>query len=198
MKYRWFIACIVLGMGIASADPGFMISIRPGSIVDGFDIGARFGGFVPAIGLDYGYVTTSYTNRYEYIDTTYEYEGDLSMSIFVPHVGFRYLFGTQDVKPFFGLNFLYTFGSASTSYNGEEDTLFADQVGDLLSGNWGLGVLFGGEYFFAKHFSLGGCISFRYFAGGTSVEYGEDPRYLFEDAMSLGMSMASWSLNFYF
>jgi hypothetical protein len=201
MMSRLLVVCMVLGLGIASADPGFMLSIRPGSLVEGFDIGVKAGSFVPVIGIDVGSAGMSSHYTVEYNDSLVdEYETETGLTIFAPHVGFKYLFGKKDLQPYVGMSFLYTFGSAEVKMDGVEDTLLSEQLSDVLSGNWGFGLCFGGEYFLNKHFSLGGSVGFKYFRGSTSFEYEYVPGYieLSEDALGLGLSMANWSLNFYF
>jgi hypothetical protein len=194
------IAGMVLGLSIASADPGFMLSIKPGSLVEGFDLGIKAGAFVPVIGLDVGSAGMNSHYRVEIDDSlVYEYETELGLTIFAPHVGFKYYFGKKDIRPFVGMSFLYTFGSAKVLMDGVEDPILTEQLKDIVSGNWGFGLCFGGEYFLHKHFSLGGSVGFKYFRGSTSYEYvSVGYMELTEDALGLGLSMANWSLNFYF
>ncbi len=200
MKSRLVVACIVVGLGMASADPGFMLSIKPGNLVEGFDLGVKAGGFVPVFGLDVGRAGVTSLNRVWFDDSlAYEDEIEVGLSVFVPHVGIKYMFGKKELKPFFGVAFLYTFGSAKVTVDGVEDTLISDQLSDALSGNWGLSFCFGGEYFLHKRFSLGGSVGFKYIRASIRDEY-EDIGYrsLSESALGLGLSMANWALNFYF
>ncbi|MBE0433238.1 hypothetical protein IBX73_07215 [candidate division WOR-3 bacterium] len=201
MKYKLLAVCMTLGVGIAAADPGFMLTVKPGNLVEGFDLGVKAGRFVPMFGLDVGSAGMSSHYTVEYNDSlVYEFDEEVGLTVFAPHIGFKYLLGRKDLRPYVGMSFLYTFGSASVVFDGVEDEDLSDRIGDVLSGNWGLGVNFGGEYFFSKNFSLGGSVGFKYFRGATSSEFESVPGYieLTESTLGLGLSMANWSLNFYF
>ncbi len=200
MKYRLLAVLIILGIGVANADSGFMLSITPGKLIEGFDLGYNFNGFVPMFGTDFASVSVTLKDIWEEPDTTYSDEASLGMTVFAPHFGFKYLFGKSHVHPYIGLSFLYTFGMASIESDGQADEDAEEALEDFLSGNWGLGFCFGGEYFFNKNFSCSGDVAFKYYKASTKTEAEWSPGYIdiLETSLGLGMTDVSWGLNFYF
>lgn len=201
MNNRYLIGLIILCIGVASANPGFVLSIRPGKIVEGFGLGCKFGGFVPEFGVDFGSGSFTTKSTTQTPDTTYSSEFKASATVIVPHLGFKYLFGTKDLHPYFGMSFLYTFGMASGEIDGVEDEQTSELLEDALSGNLGIGFCFGGEYFFSEQFSFSGDVGFTYYMGSTKTEYDEyTPGYLdiLENSLGLGLTNVNWGLNFYF
>lgn len=200
MKNRLLVVFIILGIGVANADSGFMLSITPGKLIEGFDLGYSFNGFVPMFGIDFASVSMSLTARYEEPDATYSDEASVGMTVFAPHLGFKYLFGKRHVHPYVGLSFLYTFGMASVESDGQADEFAEETLEDLLSGNWGIGFCFGGEYFFNENFSFSGDVGFKYYKASTKIEDEWAPGYtdILESSLGLGMTDVTWGLNFYF
>lgn len=200
MNNRYLIGLIVLCIGIASANPGFVLSIRPGKMVEGFGLGCKFGGFVPEFGVDFGSGSFTTKSATQTPDTTYSSEFKASATVIVPHLGFKYLFGTKDLHPYLGMSFLYTFGIASGEIDGVEDEQTSELLEDALSGNLGIGFCFGGEYFFSEQFSFSGDVGFTYYMGSTKTEYEYTPGYLdiLENSLGLGLTNVNWGLNFYF
>ena len=200
MKYRLLAVLIILGIGVANADSGFMLSITPGKLIEGFDLGYNFNGFVPMFGIDFASVSATLTDTYEEPDTSYSDEASVGLTIIVPRFGFKYLMGKKNLRPYMGLDFLYTLGMASVESDGQADEVAEEAIEDALSGNWGIGFCFGGEFFLHKQFSFSGDVAFKYYKGSTKTEDEWSPGYtdIFETSLGLGMTDVSWGLNFYF
>lgn len=190
----------MLFVSMAGAKASFMMSIKPVSLIEGFDIGIKTNGFVPLFGIDFGSLSTRSENTYVTPDTTYTSEYKMSGSIFVPHLGFKVLFGSGDLRPYLGLQGLYTLGTANFEVDGVRDAPMTEQVKNALNGNWGFDFDFGGEYFFGDQFSLGGAIGFSYFFGSMEFEDEWMPGYIdqYKDTMGLGFFGTTWGFNFYF
>ncbi len=198
-KVKTLLMSLVL-VSIASANPGFMLTVKPGRLLEGFDMGLDFGRFVPSFGVDFGYASINSTYRTETPDTTYSSAMNTSILAALPHIGFKYFLSMKEMRPYLGMSFLYTIGSARGEIDGVEDEETSNFITDLISGNIGIGVYFGGEFLFSKNFSINGAIGAKYMMGSADLETEYAPGYLdiIENSLGLGISDVNWGFNFYF
>jgi hypothetical protein len=105
---------------------------------------------VPMVGLDYLGVSLEAD------------ELEVSGSLLVPHVGARIYFGgtraAGNVVPYIEGSLMYSFAMTDL---GEGANELEDVVEDAL-GFWGIGLLFGAEYFFSDRFSVAGEYGLHY------------------------------------
>jgi hypothetical protein len=127
-----------------------IFGVRPGQLLQRAYFGADMGRMVPMIGLDYVGISVGMEDT------------DISGSLFVPHVGARFYFGPPraegNVVPYIEGSLMYSYASVSVGEGAEE---YEDLAKDIL-GFWGIGVLFGAEYFFSDRFSVAGEYGFHY------------------------------------
>ena len=195
VKAPLLVAVLGLAVLLSSTLPalcgGWVFGVRPGSTVESAFFGADMGTITPIVGLDFLGVSVGVE------------DADLSASMYIPHFGARIYLGgpgtTGAVVPYLQGTFMKSFASIDV---GDADPTLEDAIGDLLS-FYGIGLVFGAEYFFADHFSLGGEYGLRYIKTSGELEIEADildePLSLDSDLeISYRTSYAGVSLNFHF
>jgi hypothetical protein len=165
---------------------GMIFGVRPGQLVQRAYFGADMGRVVPMVGLDFLGISASVEDV------------DISASIYVPHVGARFYFGPPraagNVVPYIEGSLMFSFATA--------DLGGADELEDLVKdalGFWGVGVLFGAEYFFTDRFSVAGEYGLHYLKDSIDAT-GDDPDAILEADVDAGFktSYTGVALNFHF
>jgi hypothetical protein len=212
MKFSAVVATIAIACVAVQADPGLAFSVKPSMLLNAAHVGYSTDNFFIGGGLEFASVSLSSEYTYEYPEGE-EYTGKskTDVSVFLPQVAARVNLmsiggDTQDAgyaRPFFGAVLFYSIATASiTGSYGEttqHDTIMEKNVTDLLGGNIGGTVAFGGEYFIARALSLSGELGVRCVFGGASSEYeGYEYTYVSSEQLGLGFTYTALGLNFYF
>lgn len=177
-------------------------------IQNAVQFGYKADNFFAGLGLEFATVSVSTKTEYKYGEQTQTFTTKVSGNLFMPQIGTRYFFakGANEggyVTPYIGANLFYTLGKVSISQSDGQttyrDTTTEKILNDVLSGNIGGTLGFGGEYYFSKNFSIGGEFGIRMLFGSTKTEV---PDYYYEHTMSnnlgLGVTYTTLGLNFYF
>jgi len=224
MKRSMMFAVVALGIVVtsASAQGGLGLCLKPGFIINAAHIGYQSDKLFIGGGLEFA--SASWSSSYEHTshdtwggqETTYTSKGSdkLDVSVFLPQVAAKAFLGSVGEASEAGYARPYLWGSlfyslamakATSSYNDStfHDTLTERNVRDLLGGNLGGALAFGGEYFIARSLSLSGEFGARFFFGDTKEEshynsyYGDDI-YKNTAKLGLGFTYTTLGLNFYF
>jgi hypothetical protein len=202
---------IILAVGSADAQGGFALCVKPGMLVNAAQVGYKSDNLFAGVGCEF--ITAGLTSKYSEHDGSFSYNSTqkYDISMFLPQVALRYFFegtggeggGGGEVRPYVTASAFYTLGSAKVSWSDGQttthDTLTERQLQDLLTGNVGGTVAFGGEYFFSPNFSLGGEFGCRWLSGGVKSSSGyEGYSYVSSNSLGLGVVYTALGLNFYF
>ena len=209
------ISILLLILG-TTASSQFMFSVRPQLL--GLN-GAAFG-FKPSNnlavfgGMDYLHAgaTIDASTTYSYPAPTSSRESEASLSLYNIFVGAKYfLIKSGSAQGYILGEVSKPFFSLSSEVNGTADPTI-EELSDNLS-IWGIKAGFGGEYFFADDFSLGGEFGLRYFFVSTNMDqtspsyyYIPDPPYIqsgtrtskTDVTLDLGLTYTMLTLNYYF
>jgi len=216
---------IAIAAAAAYAQGGLAFSVRPGLLINAAHVGYKADNFFIGGGLEFAtaswsdnYKTTHYDTMETY-DTTYtdEYGSNVSASVFLPQVAAKYYFGGDALeangngggfaRPFVGLCAFYSLASASVSTTDNDsiykDTTTSRMVQDVLGGNFGGTVSFGGEYYISRSLSLSAEFGARFLWGGVDQKYRDEYYYGYGDVtmmskLGLGLTYTTLGLNFYF
>jgi len=186
------VATVAILAGLVAAMPaqsaGYIFGVRPGQLLQRAYFGADMGKFVPMVGLDY-------------LGVSLEAEGlDVSGSLFVPHVGARMYFGgaraAGNVVPYIEGSLMYSFAMTDLG-EGEGAGALEDVVEDAL-GFWGIGLLFGAEYFFSDRFSVAGEYGLHYLK--DTIDLGGEIEETADGEITAGLktSYTGVALSFHF
>lgn len=133
-----------------------LFGVRPGQLMQRAYFGADMGRIVPMVGLDFLSISVEAE------------DADISAALYIPHVGARFYFGAPraagNVVPYIEGSLMYSFASADLGGASE----FESMVEDIL-GFWGIGVLFGAEYFFSDRFSVAGEYGLHYLMDSAEI-----------------------------
>jgi hypothetical protein len=128
---------------------GMIFGVRPGQLLQKAYFGADMGSIVPMVGLDFLSVSVSAE------------DADISAGVYIPHIGARYYFGgtrtTGNVIPYVEGSLMFSYATADLGGATEYESM----VEDIL-GFWGIGAIFGAEYFFSDRFSVAGEYGLHY------------------------------------
>jgi len=198
---------IVVAAGAVHAQGGFAFCAKPGMLVNAAQFGYKSDALFAGVGLEFASVGVS--TKYSHIDSSYSYESTskLDVSLFLPQLAFRYFFSPTaagEVHPYAAASVFYSLSSVRIQTSDGEttvrDTSAERIVSDVLNGNVGGTLAFGGEYFFTENFSLGGEFGCRALFGGVSEEssgyYGGTYKYDYN--LGLGVVYTALGLNYYF
>jgi hypothetical protein len=187
------------------AQGGFGLSIKPGMVVNAAHFGMKSDAFFAGVGLEFASV--GFSNKYTYEEGSSSQKADVS--VFLPQLAGKFYLGSSGegeggvVRPFIWTSLFYSIATAKvSSTNGTtttRDTTTERMISDVLGGNLGGSVAFGGEYFFAPRFGLSGEFGARLLFGGqkSSYEYGEYSETM-TTSLGLGVTYTTLGLNFYF
>jgi hypothetical protein len=193
-----------LAVGAVHAEGGLAFCMRPGLLINAAHIGYKTDNLFVGAGLEFASasVSTKYTSE------SYTYTDKVGVSVFLPQVAARVFFGhigeeasgAGYARPYGGASLFYSIAGASiTGSDGEttwRDTTSERLIKDVLGGNVGGTVSFGGEYYIARSLSLGGEFGMRFLFGGTKYEsYYEETTTA---SLGLGFTYTTLGLNFYF
>ncbi|MFZ1945937.1 MAG: hypothetical protein WAW06_00125 [bacterium] len=184
------VAAVAVLAGLVAAMPaqsaGYIFGVRPGQLLQRAYFGADMGKFVPMVGLDYLGVSLEADDL------------DISASLFVPHVGARMYFGgaraAGNVVPYIEGSLMYSFAMVNL---GEGASELEDIVEDAL-GFWGIGVLFGAEYFFSDRFSVAGEYGLHYLK--DTIDLGGEIEEMADSEVKAGLktTYTGVALSFHF
>ena len=194
---------IVVAAGAVHAQGGLAFCLKPGLLINAAHIGYKTDNLFVGAGLEFASasVSTKYTSE-SYTDTY-----KVGVSVFLPQVAARMFFGSIGeeasgagyARPYAGASLFYSIAGASiTRTDGEttwRDTTDERMVKDVLGGNVGGTVSFGGEYYIARSLSLGGEFGMRFLFGGTKYESSYSTQTA---SLGLGFTYTTLGLNFYF
>ena len=194
---------VVLATGAIYAEGGLAFCVKPGLLINAAHIGYKTDNLFVGAGLEFASasVSTKYTSESNTSTSKYD------VSVFLPQAAARMFFGRIGgesseagfARPYGGASLFYSIAGASiTSSDGEttwRDTTAESSVKDVLGGNLGGTVSFGGEYYIARSLSLGGEFGIRYLFGGTKYESSYSTQTA---SLGLGFTYTTLGLNFYF
>jgi len=206
---------IVLAVGSAHAQGGFALCVKPGMLVNAAQVGYKSDNLFAGVGCEFA--TVGLASEESVVDSlydppmTYDYNSKTDVSLFLPQIALRYFFGRTategggggEVRPYAALSAFYSLSAVRISSSDGEttvrDTSSERAMRDVLNGNIGGTVAFGGEYFFNPSFSLGGEFGCRMLFGGQESSY-EYPGYshVSKNTLGLGVVYTALGLNFYF
>ncbi|MCL6465569.1 MAG: hypothetical protein K6T77_02290 [candidate division WOR-3 bacterium] len=203
------ITMVALIGSTAWADAQFGFSVKPGMSLNAVQFGYKADNLFAGLGLEFASLSVSSKVKYEYGEQTYTYTTKVGGNLFMPQLGARYFFVKNEdkgsyVTPYIGTSLFYTFGKVSISESDGEttyrDTTMEKTLNDVLSGNIGGTLGFGGEYYLSNNFSIGGEFGIRMLFGGTKTKV---PDYYYEEYtltnnLGLGVTYTTLGLNFYF
>lgn len=217
------VAAMFAATGVANANGGLAFSVRPGLLINAAQVGYKTDNFFIGGGLEFA--SASWSNSYENVthDTTvtpetthtYKYGSKIGASVFLPQVAAKYFWGGAEAankdagyaRPFVGASLFYSIALANaTTTDGNstyKDTTTSRSLQDILGGNLGGTVSFGGEYYISHSLSLSAEFGVRYLFGGTDVKYHYDGFSgpiddATKDKLGLGFTYTTLGLNFYF
>jgi hypothetical protein len=198
-----------------NAQTNFAFGVKPGIDLNGAYFGVNINGtFVPFVGFDYYGIGGSIEEsgvQYDYNLgqlINYSNTDEASASVYNLSIGVRAFFmNIEDIKPYFTGTFFKPFISAEVKQDGNVDQDVKDAVDNLSI--WGFSLGFGTEYYFSKHFSVGGEFGVRFFIGSfeqTDQVYVYDPgsgNYQESDRdynldLNLQLTYSVVTLNYYF
>jgi hypothetical protein len=226
---RRIVAAVVLGIivvaGAVHAEGGLAFCVRPGLLVNAAQIGYKSAVFFVGGGLEFASAswkddqTRTVTDTGPYYETTYTRITGTKMdaSVFLPQIAAKVFFGGSGsegggqgagfARPYLGLSAFYSLAmvSASMTYDDStyKDTTTARMLQDVLGGNFGGTVSFGGEYYISSSLALSAEFGARFLFGGVNQKYHNDWYYGYEDValkskLGLGLTYTTLGLNFYF
>jgi len=201
---------VVIAVGIAHAQGGFAFCAKPGMLINAAQFGYKSDVLFAGVGCEFA--TVGLTSEYSHVDSSqsppyvYKSASKYDVSLFLPQVAVRYFFGRTaagEVRPYAAASAFYTVSAVRISTSDGEttvrDTSQERQLRDVLNGNVGGTVAFGGEYFFSSNFSIGGEFGCRMLFGGQSSSSGYDGDiYKYSNNLGLGVVYTALGLNFYF
>lgn len=194
---------VILAAGSAYAEGGLAFCVKPGLLINAAHIGYKADNLFVGGGLEFASVSVSTKSTSE----SYTYTSNVGVSVFLPQVAARMFFGNIGeeasgvgyARPYGGASLFYSIAGASiTTSDGEttrRDTTDERMIRDVLGGNVGGTVSFGGEYYIARSLSLGGEFGVRFLFGGTKYE---GYSYTSTSSLGLGFTYTTLGLNFYF
>jgi len=194
---------IAFAVGAVHAEGGLAFSVKPGLLINAAHIGYKTDNLFVGGGLEFASasVSTKYTSE------SYTHTNKVGVSVFLPQVAARMFFGHISeeasgagyARPYGGASLFYSIAGASiTNSDGEttwRDTTAERSIKDVLGGNLGGTVSFGGEYYIARSLSLGGEFGIRCLFGGTKYESSYSTQIA---SLGLGFTYTTLGLNFYF
>jgi hypothetical protein len=217
---------LAFAVGAVYAQGGLALCVRPGMVINAAHIGYKSDMFFIGGGLEFA--SASWTDNETRTvrdsgggwDTTYtnKYATKMEASVFLPQVAAKVFFGGSgseeggqaagSVRPYVGASAFYSLAmvSSSTTYDDStyKDTTTSRMLQDVLGGNLGGTVSFGGEYYISRSFAFSAEFGARYLFGGISQKshydyysgYYED--VVMKSKLGLGLTYTTIGLNFYF
>ncbi len=217
------VAAMVAAVHVANAEGGLAFTVRPGLLINAAQVGYSTDNFFIGGGLEFASASWSSSEERVQHDTTvfpettytYRHGTKVGASVFLPQVAAKYSWGGATAagrdggyaRPFVGASLFYSIASASVTTTDEDstykDTTTSRSLRDVLDGNLGGTVSFGGEYYISHSLSLSAEFGVRYLFGGTDVKYHNDYYNGYEDValkdqLGLGFTYTTLGLNFYF
>lgn len=209
MRYKAtaMILVIAIAAAAAHAQGGFAFCAKPGMLVNAAQFGYKSDALFAGVGLEFASVGVSSKSSHTDSSYSYEYSSKVDVSVFLPQLAFRYFFSPTaagEVRPYAAASVFYSLSSVRIQTTDGEttvrDTSAERTLGDVLNGNVGGTLGFGGEYFFSENFSLGGEFGCRALFGGVSDESSGyySGTYKYDYNLGLGVVYTALGLNFYF
>jgi hypothetical protein len=224
------VAIALLVPALSFAGP-LVFSMSPGQGVQSAQVGLSMGKFMPYFGLDLMGISGKVKADYEYTDSYYDtgegawvdyvsqkstVDASAGATLLIPHIGARFYFATEPLKPYVFLGFLKSMPFVSAKISGTDnyfnpdgtsdgsDTYSAKLEGDAKDvitkplGFWGMNLGFGAEYPFSENFSLGGEYGLRWFHTSTESSGLLGDEMSAEMSASLKLTTARVVLNYNF
>ena len=210
MKFKTIllmVISIIFTLTFSSAqESGLALSVKPGMMINAAHIGYKTGSLFAGFGLEFGSVSVESKTTYKDTvnDSTYVSSSKNDATVFLPQLATKIFFGEASSEgtgavPYIWLSVFYSVAMTKVTYGGESDTIAAREMRDLLGGNLGGAIAFGGEYNFSSNFSLSGEFGVRLLFGGTKTKYNSYyGERIYEDKLGLGFTYTAMGLNFYF
>lgn len=216
---------LAFAVGAVYAQGGLALCVRPGMLINAAHIGYKSDMFFIGGGLEFASAswkddeTRTVNDTGPYSETTYtvKYVTKMDASVFLPQVAAKVFFGgggSEDggqaagsVRPYLGASAFYSLAmvSASTTYDDStyKDTTTSRMLQDVLGGNLGGTVSFGGEYYISSSFAFSAEFGARFLFGGIDQKYHYDNYNGYQDVamkskLGLGLTYTTLGLNFYF
>jgi hypothetical protein len=213
---------IVAAAGAVQAQNGLAFCVRPGLLVNAAQIGYKSDMFFIGGGLEFASASWMDEETRFVNDTTPGYETTYTVksaekmdaSVFLPQIAAKIYFGGREgaraagsARPYVGLSAFYSLAMASASTTHDDstykDTTTARMLQDVLGGNLGGTISFGGEYYISSSLALSAEFGARFLFGGVNQKYRNDYYYSYEDVdlkskLGLGLTYTTLGLNFYF
>jgi hypothetical protein len=214
---------ILAAVGAAQAQTGLALCIKPGFIINSAHIGYQSDNLFIGGGLEFASASLVSEYHHTYTDTTgpdssYDYwsKTTTEASVFLPQVAVKGFLGTvgEDAsgsgyaRPYLWGSLFYSIATANVAFADEDTTYHTEEaeqeMRDLLGGNLGGAVAFGGEYYIARSLALTGEFGCRFIFGGTKTEeeheygYYINDKTTYKDKLGLGFTYTTLGLNFYF
>jgi hypothetical protein len=213
---------IAFAVGAVHAEGGLAFCVRPGLLVNAAQVGYKSDMFFIGGGLEFASASWTDDRTSTVNDTTPEYETTYTVksatkmdaSVFLPQIAAKVYFGGKEgvqeagsARPYAGLSAFYSLAMASASTTHDDstykDTTTARMLQDVLGGNFGGTVSFGGEYYISSSLALSAEFGARFLFGGVDQKYRYDNYYGYEDValkskLGLGLTYTTLGLNFYF
>jgi len=185
----------IVGLNGQGADKRFTMSIKPGMYLNAAHFGITTGRIFAGFGLECLSVSVKSTYTSGSSSSTFK----TGATVFLPQLASKVFLSDKlatgtGVQPYLWLSLFYSIATAKVTYGGQSDTESEKAIKDLLGGNFGGSIAFGGEYHFAPEFSIGGEFGLRLLFGGTK----SGTTYTYEDNLGLGLTYTALGLNFYF
>ncbi len=181
-----FLGIAAVTAGVASAQGGFGMVVKPGMVVNAAHFGLKSDAAFFGAGLEFASAglsaKTTWRDTSEGRVTEGSSESKMDVSVFLPQLAGKFYLGGSagedgggSARPFIWASLFYsiatskvaeTYGTTTT-----RDTATERQINDALGGNFGGAAAIGGEYFFSPHFGLSGEFGARLVFGGLKSEY---------------------------
>lgn len=201
MKIKSLLIVFILVFASSSVFGQFAFGVKPGLGVNSSYFGFKADQFVPFVGINYlragfeltGSVDLSGLPLSKSIQSEDSPTTEGSITLYNLMVGAKfYMMKKKDVSGYITGSFSHMFLSSGLEINGENVEEFEDIFDDININTLQFG--FGGEYFFAENFSIGGEFGVRFFLIGYEPSGDSD----MELSLNVSHTYEAISLNFYF
>jgi hypothetical protein len=201
MKKTIVLLCLI---GIFTCEKNYsqttVFTVNPGFNLNGASIGRMKSNLLLFAGVQYFNFSydVSYSVSSDY--DSYKYTSGVNASVIMPFAGIKYFFkDTMIVKPYLSVTLFKPIVSTESNSKYDDEAKHTSPGPDL---NVWIGEIgFGSEYFFNKHFSVGGEFGIRLFfsneSRSSSSEYNNSSSTN-DLNMNLNMTYVTASMNFYF
>lgn len=205
MKIKSLLIVFLLVFSSSSIFGQFAFGVKPGLGINSSYFGVKMDQIVPFVGINYfragfeitGAVDLSGLPLSKSIQSDDSPSTEGSITLYNLMVGAKfYLMKKKDVSGYVTGSFSHMFLSSGLEIDGENVEEFEDIFDDVNINTLQFG--FGGEYFFAENFSIGGEFGLRFFLIGYEPSSSDDSSDGSELSLNVSHTYEALSLNFYF